>query len=128
MAHVIINDKTYGLRFDVGALEAVEAEFGDLRAAFEALKGSGNMDRISAIKRLFVILANCERGYRGEAEDITSDALKHAPLYVLSELGDAIVAAIKESMHLETLNGEADDEVHDGFLEEIESKNGLTGD
>lgn len=128
MAQVTINGKPYGLRFDLGALEAVEAEFGGLRAAFEALKGGGDVDRIVAVKRLFVILANCERGFRGEAEDITSDALKHAPLYVLSELGDAIVAAIKESMHLETLNGEADDEVHDGFLEEIESKNVKAGD
>lgn len=129
MAQVIINGRPYGLRFDLSALEAVEEEFGDLRAALEGIKRHADRDGIDAIKRLFVILANCERGFRGEAEDVTAEALKHAPLYVLSQLGDAIVASIKESMQVETVaGGAADEEVHDGFLEELDAKNGKAGD
>lgn len=129
MAQVIINGRAYGLRFDMSALDAVERDFGDLKAVFDSLKGSGDTDRITAIKRLFLILANCQRDFDGEAEDVTAEALKHAPLSALKSLGDAIVEAIKDSMRAETVNGgAADDEVHDGFLEELEAKNGKTGD
>jgi hypothetical protein len=128
MAKVTINGRAYGLRFDLGALEEVEAAFGDLKAAFDALKGAGETDRITAVKKLFVILANCDRGFRGEAEDVTVGALKHAPLSALTQLGEAIGEAIKESMRMETVNGgEADDAVHDGFLEELDAKNGRAG-
>lgn len=127
MAQVTINGKTYGMRFDLGALEDVEREFGDLKAVFDSLKGGTG--RIDTIKRMFVIMANCDRSFRGEAEDITVEALRHAPLSALSTLGEAITEAMKDSMRVETVNGgEADDEVHDGFLEEIESKNAPTGD
>ncbi len=127
MAQVTINGRTYGLRFDLSALEAVEQEFGDMKAVFDRLKaGEG---RIDAIKRMFVILANCQRGFEGEAEDVTAEALKHATFSALSRLGEAIKEALKESMRVETVNGgAADDDVHDAFLEEIEGKNGETGD
>ena len=127
MAQISINGSTYGLRFDLGALEVAESEFGDLKAVFDNLRGGQN--RLSTVKRLFVIMANCERGYRGEAEDVTEDALRHAPLAALSTLGEALTEAFKESMRMETVGGgEADDEVHDGFLEELERKNAETGD
>ena len=126
MAQVIINGKAYGLRFDLGALETVETEFGDLKTVFDTLKEG--TDRMSTIKRMFVIMANCQRSFDGEAEDVTVDALKRAPLSVLSQLSEAIVGAIKESMAVETANGgAADDEVHDGFLEELDAKNAKTG-
>jgi hypothetical protein len=128
MAQVIINGRAYGLRFDLSAQERVEEEFGDLKAAFERMKNKTDREALGAVKKMFVIMANCERDYRGEPEDITEEALKHAPLSVISQLGDAIVTAIQDSMRVETVNsGPADDEVHDGFLEELDAKNGKTG-
>ena len=127
MAQVTINGKTYGLRFDLGALETVEKEFGDLKEVFGKLKEGE--DRVGTIKRVFVIMANCQRDFDGEAEDVTADVLKHAPLSAIKQIGDAITEAVKESMRVETANGgEADDDVHDGYLEEIEAKNAPTGD
>lgn len=127
MANVNINGKAYGLRFDLGALEVVEREFGDLKTVFMELKGGGT-DRISMIKKMFVIMANCQLEFEGKPADVSEAALKHAPLSALGQLGEAITKAMKESMRVETVNGEADDEVHDGYLEEIESKNVKTGD
>ena len=126
MAQININGKTYGLRFDLGALEAVEQEFGDLKAVFENLKGGD--DRLGTVKKMFVIMVNCQREFEDKPADVTAAALKRAPLSVLSTLGEAITEAIKESMRVETVNGEADDETHDGYLEEIEQKNVKTGD
>lgn len=127
MARVSINGKTYGLRFDLGALEEVEQQFGELKTVFESLKEGGG-DRIDTIKRMFVIMANCQLEFEDKPANVTVSALKHAPLSALGELGKAITEAIKESMRVETVNGEADDETHDGYLEEIESKNARTGD
>ena len=123
MAQVTINGQGYGLRFDLAAMEAVEAEFGGLKemlAQFNSGEG-----RIETVKRMFVILANSQRGFEGAPEDVTVAALRHAPLWVLGELGEAITEAMKESMRVETMGGgEADDDAHDAFLEELESKNG----
>lgn len=127
MAQVNINGKTYGLRFDLGALEAVEQEFGDLKIVFEGLK-DGGVDRIDAVKRMFVIMANCQLDFEDKPANVTSAALKHAPLSALKQLSDAISETFKESMRVETVNGEADDDTHDGYLEEIDSKNGKAGD
>lgn len=129
MAQVIINGRAYGLRFDLSAQERVEEEFGDLKAAFAKMKNTATeREALDAVKKMFVIMANCERDYRGEPEDITVAALKHAPIAVISQLGAAIVDAIQESMRVETANsGPADDEVHDGFLEELDEKNVKTG-
>ena len=126
MAQININGKAYGLRFDLGALEAVEAEFGDLKEVFARLKGGE--DRLNTVKKMFVIMANCQLEFEGKPANVTVAALKHAPLAILSQLGEAITEAIKESMHVETVGGEADDDVHDGYLEEIDAKNALTGD
>ena len=127
MTHVTINGKVYGLRFDLGALETVEQEFGDLKYVFEKLQEGE--DRLGTIKRMFVIMANCQRGFDGEAEDVTVEALRHAPLSAIKQIGDATIEAVKASLRVETANGgEADDDVHDGYLEEIEAKNAPTGD
>lgn len=126
MAQVKINGITYGLRFDLGALEAVEEEFGDLKAVFQNMKGGEH--RLDTIKKMFAIMANCQLEFEGKPASVTVSALKHAPLAALNPLGEAITAAIQESMHVETVNGEADDDVHDGYLEEIDAKNVQTGD
>lgn len=125
MAQVIINGKTYGLRFDLSAMEAVEAEFGGMKEMYAAMKAQ--KDGMEAVKKIFVILANAHRGFCGEPEDVTEAALRHAPLRALGEIGDAIRAALEESMRVETVDGgEADDDEHDAYLEAIE-KNGVTG-
>ena len=117
MVKTRVNGKTYGLRFDLYALERIEEEFGGLNELFALLKGGGQ--QVKLMKRLFVVLANCQRGYEGKPEDIGEDVVKHAPLGLLAD----IRRALDEGMHTETMNGgEADDDVHDGYLEEIENE------
>jgi len=115
MVKTTINGKTYGLRFDLEALERIEEEYGSLKEMFTLLQsGKG---QVKLMKRLFLIMANAQRGYEGKPEDIGEEALKHARLTVLAD----IRAALDEGMKTETMNGgEADDDVHDGYLEEIE--------
>ena len=127
MAQVSINGKPYGLRFDLGAREDVEKEFGRLESVFAELKGGG-ADRIGTIKKMFVIMANCQLEFEGKPANVTEATLKHAPLAALGQLGEAITEAMKESMRVETVNGEADDDIHDGYLEEIDVKNVNPGD
>lgn len=115
MAKTTINGKTYGLRFDLSALEQIEEEYGSLKEMFALLQsGKG---QVKLMKTLFLIMANAQRGYEGKPEDIGEDVLKHARLSVLVD----IRAALDEGMKTETMNGgEADDDVHDGYLDEIE--------
>ena len=47
---VRINGKLYRLRFDLGALEEIEAEYGGVREAFKALTGAG---MTKAVRKLF---------------------------------------------------------------------------
>lgn len=115
MVKTTINEKTYGLRFDLEALEKIEEEFGSLKEMFAQLQSGKGQVRL--MKRLFLIMANAQRGYEGKPEDIGEDALKHARMSVLAD----IRAALDEGMKTETMNGgEADDDVHDAYLEEIE--------
>ena len=117
MVETKINGVRYGLRFDMSALEQIEDEFGSLKDMFDALKSGKQQTRL--MKRLFLIMANCQRSYEGKPEDIGEDALKHARLSVLKD----IRAALDEGMRVETMNGgEADDSVHDGYLDEIEAE------
>ena len=96
MAKVIINGRVYGSRYDLSAQERVEEEFGDLKTAFAKMKKTASeREALDAVKKMFVIMANCERDFRGEPEDVTAEALKHAPMSVISQLGAAIVDAIQ---------------------------------
>lgn len=115
MAKTTINGVTYELRFDLYALEQIEEEYGSLRDMFALLKSGKGQTKL--MKRLFLIMANAQRSYEGKPEDITEAALKHARLSVLAD----IRAALDEGMKTETMNGgAADDDVHDGYLDEIE--------
>lgn len=112
-----LNGVTYGLRFDLAAMEKIEEEFGSLNEVFERLK-SGKQ-QVKLMKTLFLVMANSQRSYEGKPEDIGEDVLKHARLTVLGD----IKRALNEGMRTETMNGgEADDEVHDGYLAEIEAE------
>ena len=121
MASVEIKGKVYGLRFDLYAMECIEAEFGSVKEMFEALRGGQQM---KATRTLFRILANSYLSYNGEKETVTGDEIKHAGMEMIKKISDAVQQAIAEGSKAETTDGnEADDQTHDIFLEEIERKN-----
>jgi len=122
MASVIIKGKEYQLRFDMYAMEQIEEEFGSVKNVFETMHGGKQM---KATRTLFRILANSWLSNEGEAETVTGDEIKHADIDLIKAVGEAVRDAIAEGTKSETTDGnEADDEVHDMFLEEIEKKNG----
>lgn len=119
---VRINGQLYRLRFDLGALEEIEAEYGGVREAFKALTGAG---MTKAVRKLFKICANCQRDYDGMPTDVTEDVIgKHTGLAKIAEISAAIQAAVEKGMESETDGGEADDEPQDALAEEYDEKNG----
>ena len=117
MVKTRIGGVTYGLRFDLSAMEQIEDEYGSLGELFEMLRSGRQQTRL--MKSLFVIMANCQRAFEGLPEDVSEDVLKHARLTVLGD----IKRALNEGMKTETMNGgEADDDVTDGYLQEIENE------
>jgi len=121
MASVIVKGKEYPLRFDLYAMEQIEEEFGSIKSVFEVMNGG---KQIKATRTLFRILANSWLSNEGEAETVTGDEIKHADIDMIREVSAAVQQAITEGSKSETTDGnEADDEVHDMFLEEIERKN-----
>ena len=122
MAKVTIGDKEYGLRFDLYAMEQIEEEFGGVKTVFDTLKEGKH--QIKTTRTLFRILANSYLSYNGREETVTGDEIKHAGMDMIRSISEAVQAAIAEGSKSETTGGnEADDEVHDMFLEEIERKN-----
>ena len=123
MVSLKLKEETYGLRMDLYAMEQIEDEFGSMTKLFELLKEG----KTKTIRSLFRILANTELAYKGKEETVTGDELKHIKLGGLAQIGNALRAAIEDGMKSETTRGEeADDEVYDCYLEEIE-KNVETG-
>jgi hypothetical protein len=119
---VELNGALYKLRFDLQALEQIEAEFGGLREAFQALRGGG---MVKAVKKLFAILANSQRDYEDKPMDVTEDTVgRHTGMAKLVEISAAIQAAVEKGMESETNGGEADDEEHDALAEIYDEKNG----
>ena len=119
---VRINGQLYRLRFDLWALEQIEEEFGGVREAFQQLRGA---KMSTAVRKLFRILANCQRNLDGMPEDVTEDVIsRHTSMAKLAEISGAIQAAVEKGMESETNGGEADDEVHDALAEEYDQKNG----
>jgi len=119
---VELNGTLYKLRFDLQALEQIEAEFGGLREAFQALRGGG---MVKAVKKLFAILANSQRDYEDKPMDVTEDTVgRHTGMAKLVEISAAIQAAVEKGMESETNGGEADDEEHDALAEIYDEKNG----
>lgn len=119
---VRINGQLYRLRFDLWALEQIEEEFGGVREAFAQLRGQ---KMSHAVRKLFRILANCQRNLDGMPEDVTEDVIsRHTSMSKLAEISAAIQAAVEKGMESETNDGEADDETHDALAEEYNAKNG----
>ena len=69
---VRINGQLYRLRFDLWALEQIEEEFGGIREAFAQLRGA---KMSAAVRKLFRILANCQRNLDGMPEDVTEETI-----------------------------------------------------
>lgn len=123
MVKLKVLDREYGLRMDLYAMEQIEEEFGGMRELFDLLKDG----KVKTVRALFRILANTELAYEGKEETVTGDELRHIRLSAVGPIGNALRAAIEDGMKSETTRGEeADDEVYDVYLEEIE-KNGETG-
>ena len=101
---VRIDGQLYRLRFVLWAMEQVEEEFGGMREAFQAMTAGNGM--VKTIRSLFRILANCQRNYDGQPEDITGEEIrKHESMAKLQEISGAIEAAINISMKGETMDG-----------------------
>ena len=119
---VRINGQLYRLRFDLWALEQIEEEFGGIREAFTQLRGA---KMSAAVRKLFRILANCQRNLDGMPEDVTEESIsRHTSMAKLAEISGAIQAAVEKGMESETNGGEADDEPQDALAEEYDRKNG----
>ena len=120
MVKLKVGDKEYGLRMDMYAMEMIEEEFGGLKEMFEKVQSGGG----KTIRSIFRILANAQLAYEGKEETVTGDELKRLRVAAAAGIGAAIRAAVEEGMKSETSDGnEADDEVFDVYLNEIESKN-----
>lgn len=120
---VRINGKLYRLRFDLWALEQLEEQFGGIRQAFEQMNG-GKM--VQTVRKLFAIMANCQRNIDGLPEDVTGNEITgHESLAKLNEISAAIKAAIEEGMNAETADGgAASDKAANPLEKEYEEKNG----
>lgn len=120
MVKLKIGEKEYGLRMDMYAMEQIEDAFGSIDVMFkEAEKGS-----VKAVRTLFRIMANSALAYEGKEETVTGDELKRLRVAAIAGVGKAVRAAIDEGMKSETTEGaEADDDVYDVYLAEIEAKN-----
>ena len=120
---VRLNGKVYRLRFDLWALEQIEQEFGGMREAFGAMTGGSGM--VGAVRKLFKILANCQRNMDGMPADVTGQEItSHESMAKLLEISGAIRAAMNEGMKSETADGgEASDKRKNPLDEEYDAKN-----
>ena len=120
MVKLRVGETEYGLRMDMYAMEKIEESFGSMKEMFEQIQ-SGSA---KTIRQLFTIMANAQLAYEGKEETVTGDEIKRLRISAVSGIGNAIRAAVEEGMKSETTEGaEADDEVFDVYLSEIEAKN-----
>lgn len=120
MIKVRIDDKEYGLRMDMYAMEQIEDEFGSVDEMFRRAETGS----VKTIGKLFKIMANAALAYEGKEETVTGQELKRLRVAAINGIGVAVRAAIDEGMKSETIDGgSADDEVYDVYLAEIEAKN-----
>lgn len=121
MAKIVINKKAYELRMDVYAMGKIEKEFGDLKEALRTFTGKDK--KVDMIKSMFRILANSGNRKAGRPENVTGDEIDGCNLGDLDRIAKAMNDAMEEAMHAETVGGnEADDEVHDEYMEELEQQ------
>lgn len=121
---VRINGQLFRFRFDLWAMEQIEEEFGGMREAFQAMSGGKGM--VQAVRKIFRILANCQRNFDGAPENVTGEEItKHTTMKKIQEISSAIEAAIRISMESETADGgEASDRKENPLDREYNEKNG----
>ena len=124
---VKVQGKTFELRYDLATMEMIEDEFGSQEKMREAMKAKS----VKSMRTMFRIMANSARDVAGlpalKAAEVDR-MLKHATLAEVNLISQAFTAAMEEGMKSETTGGnEADDEVSDEYLKEIEAKNGRAG-
>lgn len=120
MAEITISGRKYTLRMDINAMEQIENEFGDLK---EALRSFRQDKKVSTVRAMFRILANSGQKRNGQPQDVTGEEIGACNLADLSALSEALNQTMEEAMKAETVGGnEADDTVHDEYLEELEQK------
>ena len=118
---IVIRGKKYTLRFNLNAVEQLQEEFGSMAQMYKGMRGEDGVNMGTTLATAFRIMANCDRAFHGQTENVTGDEVKH--VYV-GPLSRAINAAIAIGMKAETAFGnEADDEVHDAYEEEYNEKN-----
>ena len=118
MALYSVGGNEYDLVLSLHAMEAIEAEFGDLKTALDSFKHGKRDTKI--IKTMFRILANAGRHARKQPEDVTGDELDNLTLKGLDTLSKILSNAMDESMRAETVGGgEADDSAADVYAEQM---------
>lgn len=124
MASITIRGTVYKLRMDLHAMQAIEDEYGDLKAAFEAFRNqNGRRRNLKVMKMMFRAMANSGRRKEGLPEDVTGEEIEDFNMGDLNVLSIELAKAMEEAMHAETVGGnEADDEVHDEYMEQIEEQ------
>lgn len=121
MVKLRVEGTEYGLRMDLYAMEQIEDEFGSMKSMFEKIRDGGSG---KSLRALFRILGNAALAYEGKEETVTGNELLRLKIAALNGISTAIRAAIEEGMKSETNEGEeADDEVYDVYLAEIDAKN-----
>lgn len=121
MAKIKIDGREYMLRMDIYAMEKLEKEYGDLKSALELFRKGDK--KTGVIKDMFRIMANSGQHKMKQPEDVTGDELDGMTLADMNALSIALNETMEESMHAETVGGnEADDEVHDEYMEELENR------
>ena len=120
MVKLKIEGVEYGLRMDLYAMEMIEDEFGSMKEMLEKVQSGGT----KTIRTLFRILANAQLAFEGKEETVTGKEIQRLRVAAVAGIGTAVRRAIEEGLKAETTEGaEADDEVFDVYLAEIESKN-----
>ena len=122
MAIVKVKGREYDLKITVYTMECLENEYGDMSEALKMIRGSGKR-KIKDIKKIFAIMANAGLHEKELPEDVLPSAIDGCNLAELDEIAGAMARATDEAMHAETIGGnEADDEVHDEYMEELEKR------
>jgi len=122
MEKVLIGDHEYELVFNMYAMELIEEKYDDARATINRLVESPKQE-LKLCRELFVIMANAAREAKGEPEDVTDKPLKEMKFedYNNLMLRAKLIIEVAHGMRSETTGGnEADDTVHDAYLEEDE--------
>ena len=122
MAKIRICGKQYDLYFGLWAMEQVEKEYGDLKQALAEYRKNRKIDQV---KFMFAAMANNGRKRAGQKPDVKPEVLDVCSVGDLEKISEAMLAAMEEASHVETVGGgEADDEEADALAAEYDEKNG----